>query len=169
MNHNNLLSEISIFKDKLFRLALRLVGNETEAEDVVQEVYIKMWRKHSEISTIKNIEAWCVQVTKNLAIDKTRSKHRRTVDIQKSFDLYAEQAAPDKVLEAKDVLQRVHSLIENLPPSQKTILHLRDIEGHSYQEIADLLDIPISSVKTALFRARQFLKKEIDKQNNYGL
>lgn len=164
-----ILHQLLPLKDKLFRLALRVVGNETEAEDVVQEVYIKMWNKREEADQIQNKEAWCVQLTKNLAIDKSRSKHRRTVSIDKSFDLMGIQPLPDQVAEEKDTVSRVHQLIAELPERQKMVIQLRDIEGHSYQEISELLDMPLNSVKATLFRARQYLRTQIEKAHDYGL
>ena len=69
--------EIIPYKNKLYRIALRIVGTNAEAEDVVQEVFIKLWKKKDELHQLANKEAWCVTMTKNLSIDKTRSKHHR--------------------------------------------------------------------------------------------
>lgn len=163
------INQLLPLKDKLYRLALRVVGSEAEAEDVVQEVFIKMWKKREESAKILNKEAWIVQMTKNLAIDKSRSKHRRTLSINKDFDLVGIQPQPDRVAEVQDTVDRVHQLIAKLPEKQKMVIQLRDIEGHSYQEIADMLDMPMNSVKATLFRARKFLKTQIEKANDYGL
>ncbi len=163
------INQLLPLKDKLYRLALRVVGTEAEAEDVVQEVFIKMWKKREESANILNKEAWIVQMTKNLAIDKTRSKHRRTLSINKDFDLAGIQPQPDRVAEVQDTVNQVHRLIATLPEKQKMVIQLRDIEGHSYQEISEMLDMPMNSVKATLFRARQFLKTQIEKANDYGL
>ncbi|MFT5264960.1 MAG: RNA polymerase sigma factor (sigma-70 family) [Polaribacter sp.] len=163
------INQLLPLKDKLYRLALRVVGTEAEAEDVVQEVFMKMWKKRDEAATILNKEAWIVQMTKNLAIDKSRSKHRRTLSINKDFDLVGIQPQPDRVAEVQDTVSRVHQLIATLPEKQKMVIQLRDIEGHSYQEISEMLDMPMNSVKATLFRARQFLKTQIEKANDYGL
>ena len=68
-------SEIIPYKNKLYRFAYRIVGNGAEAEDVVQEVMIKLWNQRGKLHQYNSIEAWCIQMTKNLSIDKTRSKH----------------------------------------------------------------------------------------------
>jgi RNA polymerase sigma factor (sigma-70 family) len=169
MTLNPFLNQLMPLKDKLYRLALRVVGNETEAEDVVQEVFIKMWHKREEADQIQNKEAWCVQLTKNLAIDKSRSKHRRTSSIDNHVDLVGIHPLPDQVTETNDTLSLLHQLIAELPHNQKMVIQLRDIEGHSYQEIAELLDLPLNTIKVTLFRARQFLKTQIEKANDYGI
>ena len=136
---------------------------------MVQEVFIKMWKKREEAETIRNKEAWCVQMTKNLAIDKSRSKHRRTFSIDKNFDLAGVQPLPDRLAEVNDTVNRIHDLISTLPEKQKLVIQLRDIEGHSYQEISEMLSMPLNSVKATLFRARKFLKTQIEKADDYGL
>ncbi len=163
------LEQILPLKDKLFRLALRVVGNAQEAEDVVQEVFIKMWNNRAEAQHIANKEAWCVRLTKNLAIDKSRSKHRRTQSLSTGFDMVGVQPLPDRVAEVKDSVERMRRLMESLPEKQKIVIQLRDVEGHTYQEIADALDIPLNTVKVTVFRARQFLKTQLLKADDYGL
>ena len=169
MTWKPLIEQLLPLKDKLFRLALRVVGDESEAEDVVQEVFIKMWKRREEANEIDNKEAWCVRLTKNLAIDKTRSKHKRTIALSTDFDLVGVQPQPDRVAEVKDTLSRVHTLIASLPEKQKLVIQLRDVEGYAYQEISEMLDMPLNTVKVTLFRARQFLKKELLKADDYGL
>ena len=122
-------------KDKLFRLALRITFDRAEAEDIVQDALIKVWNKRDEWGELESIEAYCLTVVRNLAIDRSQ-KNR---------------------------------LVNELPEKQRTIVQLRDIEGKSYKEIADVLGITEEQVKVNLFRARQRIKLKYSEINDYGL
>ena len=161
--------QILPIKHKLYRFSLKIVGNSPEAEDVVQEVFIKLWNQREEWSNFQNLEAWCMRLTKNLSIDKLRSKHRRAGQISEQMDFVAPTVLPDRQTELKDSINKVHEFIGQLPQKQKLVIQLRDVEGHSYQEIAEILEIPMNQVKVYLFRARQSIKKQLIKSDTYGL
>ena len=168
MHLENFKKLILPLKQKLFRFSLRIVGNGEEAEDVVQEVFIKMWKKREEWEQYQNIEAWCMQMTKNLSIDKLRSKHAHTSVISPQMRLVANESRPDQQTETRDLVSQISQLMENLPEKQKMVVRLRDIEELSYQEIADHLDLSLTQVKVYLHRARQSLKSQLININNYG-
>lgn len=149
------------FKNKMYRLALRIVGNAPEAEDVVQEVMIKVWKKRDYLEKVSNLEAWCMTLTKNEAIDTTRSKHRRTVEMDTQFDLHDDQANPHRQLEATEALDNVRRLIDELPENYKLVVHLRDIEEMSYDEIAEVTGFSKDQVKVYLHRGRKKLREQL--------
>jgi len=159
---------IKPFKDKMFRFALRMVGSTDVAEDVVQEVFIKLWKKRDYIDQIKNLEAWCMQLTRNLSIDKLRSKHRRTEDLGGHYELQDKGRNPEEKTISSDIYTKIQTMIQALPEKQKMVIQLRDIEGYSYQEIADALELPLNQVKVNLFRARNTIKKQILKLKMNG-
>lgn len=153
---------LSPYKDKMFRYAYNIVGSRFAAEDVVQEAMIKIWKRREQFVEIENKEAWCVTVTRNLAIDKLRAeKKKRANDITEYHHISDAAPAPDKQLEQKDAVAKVRELIDNLSPQQKEIITLRDIEGYTYQEIADIVGISIDQVKVNLHRARKSLRTEL--------
>jgi RNA polymerase sigma-70 factor (ECF subfamily) len=157
-------------KNKLFRFAFRLLGSSEEAKDVVQEVMMKVWNGREQMGAIDNMEAWCMRITKNLSLDRLRSKERRTTDsMQEGFEVRQESMTPYENAEIHESMQRVNELIEALPEKQRQVMHLRDIEGYSYNEICEILELDMSQVKVNLFRARNFVRERLLKLNAYGL
>lgn len=149
------------YKDKLFRYALRIIGNSFEAEDIVQEVFIKVWKKKDQFLGITNKEAWCMTMTRNLAIDKKRAKRVQTSDIDSFFHIADKGARPDAATESNDTVKLIKSIIGQLPDKQKNILHLRDVEGYTYQEISDITGYKVAQVKVYLHRARITLRGKL--------
>ncbi|MEL6922754.1 MAG: sigma-70 family RNA polymerase sigma factor, partial [Bacteroidota bacterium] len=133
------------------------------------EVFIKLWKKRDELDAINNLEAWCMRATRNLSIDKLRSKHQRVGMIPEGFDIQSNAATPDRLAESSDTLSRVRAFMEKLPEKQKMVMQLRDIEGLSYQEITEALSMPMNQVKVYLFRARQQIRAQLINSESYGL
>lgn len=156
-------------KHKLFRFALRIVGNRAEAEDVVQEVFIKLWDKRETLQTYNSLEALCMQMTKNLAIDKTRSKHYRLNELPTEIGTSSSGKDPHNLTEQQDAMNSIQLLMEELPEKQRLIMELRDIEGLSYKEIEQALNIPMNQVKVYLSRARKQVRGQLLKKETYGL
>ena len=165
MTRQEFQSKILPLKDKLFRFAYRIVNERAEAEDVVQEVFIKFWKNREHAHQISNVEAWCIRATKNLSIDKLRSKHRRTEAMPETFEVRDHSPTPHGQAEKNDVFSQVKKLLAKLPEKQRMVMQLRDIEGFTYQEVADALDISIDQVKVNIYRARIALRKELTQLN----
>ena len=147
-------------QNKLYRLAVRMVGNKQEAEDVVQEILIKIWNKRDQWHLVNNMEAWSMRLTKNLSIDKLRSKHRRTDSIEGAYSL-SDNNRVEKQIEAKFTLEKVDLLMQQLQEKKKMVLHCREIEGMSYKEISAATGIEVNQVKTYLFRARTNIRQKM--------
>ncbi|MDL5050167.1 RNA polymerase sigma factor [Oscillatoria amoena NRMC-F 0135] len=157
-------------KNKLFRFALRMLGNDEEAKDVVQEVFIRVWNGREQLADIQNMEAWCMRITKNLSLDKLRSiKRKGTFPIDKGFDATHADVTPDVQTELGESMQNVSQLIAALPEKQRQVIHLRDVEGYSYNEICETLELDMNQVKVNLFRARNAVREKLMKINAYGL
>ena len=157
-------------KNKLFRFAFRLLGSSEEAKDVVQEVMIKVWNGREQMAAIENMEAWCMRVTKNLSLDRLRSKQRRVTDsMEEGFEIRQESLTPYERTEIHESMKRVNELIAALPEKQRQVMHLRDIDGYSYNEICEILELDMSQVKVNLFRARNFVRERLIKIHAYGL
>ncbi len=158
-------------KNKLYRFAYRLMSDEEEAKDIVQETMIKVWNRQESLSHIENIEAWCMRVTKNMALDKLKSKRYQTTDtIKEGFDLQDQHIHhPGKLTELKDLMDMIKNFIDRLPDKQQQVFQLRDIEGLSYKEIGEVMKIDLNQVKVNLFRARKSVKENLININAYGL
>ena len=153
-------NKILPLQSKLYRLAISVTGSRQEAEDVVQEILIKIWNKRDQWHLVNNMEAWSMRLTKNLSIDKLRSKHRRTEALEGTFEL-SDNRQVERQLAAKFTLEQVNDLIDLLPEKQKMVIHCRDIEGMSYKEIAESTGFELNQVKTYLFRARSNIRQKM--------
>lgn len=154
-------------KDKMFRFALRMLQNVEDAEDVVQEALIKIWTNRERLESITNLEAWCIQLVKHQAIDRLRTLKRRVEDLDSHYQIKDHEMTPEQKTSGNNLMEILNNLMESLPEKQKLVIQLRDIEGMAYQEIAEILDIPLNQVKINLFRARNILKQKIEQLKLY--
>jgi RNA polymerase sigma-70 factor (ECF subfamily) len=122
------------------------------------------------MAAIENMEAWCMRITKNLSLDRLRSKQRRVTDsMEQGFEVKQESLTPYERTEIGESMKRVNELMAALPDKQRQVMLLRDIEGYSYNEICEILELDMSQVKVNLFRARNFVRERLVKMNAYGL
>ena len=161
--------DILPLKDKLFRLALRITFDRAEAEDVVQDTMIRVWNKREEWTQFGSIEAYCLTVAKNLAIDRSQKKEAQNVELTPEMEEESEISGPYDQLVNNERMSIIHRLINELPEKQRLIMQLRDIEGESYKEIAKILNLTEEQVKVNLFRARQKVKQKYLEIDEYGL
>ena len=162
--------DLLTLKNKLFRLALRITLDSAEAEDVTSDTLIKVWNKREELRGVESIEAYCMTVCRNLALDRHEKKEAQNLSLEANeIDAADNSFTPDEQLERDEKLRKVHELFNQLPERQRTIMQLRDIEEKSYHEIATIMGVSEEVVKVTLFRARQAIRKQYDKIENYGL
>ncbi len=170
MNLETFQNRVYPVKNKLFRFAFRLLGSSEEAKDVVQEVLIKVWNGREQLGEIQNVEAWCMRVTRNLSLDRLRQQQRRPTDsMEKGLHVQHSAISPYDSVEQSENMKRIGELMAVLPEKQRHVMHLRDVEGYSYQEICEILEIDMSQVKVYLFRARNAVREKLLKINAYGL
>ncbi len=168
MQLNEFKERILPLKDQLFRLAFCLLRSREDAEDTVQEVLLKLWNGQHKLDEIRNPAAYCVTITKNMAFDRLRrAGHQSRQQPLEPHDAVDHQT-PFIRLQQAERQQLFHRLMNALPADKQLLIQLRDIEGKSYLDIAETLDISESKVKTDLFRTRQQLKQALDKMNAHG-
>ena len=162
-------NDILPLKDKLYRLALRITLDSAEAEDIVQDTMIKVWNQRERWNEIESMEAFCMTIARNLAIDRSQKTEAQNLELTPETQQMSGALQPDKKLEQDELLGLVRRLIDELPEKQRSIVQLRDVEEKSYKEIADILQLTEEQVKVTLFRARQKIKLRYNEIQNYGL
>lgn len=156
------------FKDKIFRLAKRLLISTEEAEDATQEIILKLWSKKAKMEEYKNIEAFAMTMTKNYCLDRLKSKQAQNLKIVHS-NYQDNKASLQKQVELNDSVNWVARIIEKLPEQQRMIIQLRDIEQYDYNEIAKVLNMNETAIRVALSRARKTIREQLTKTHNYGV
>ncbi|OBX22278.1 MULTISPECIES: RNA polymerase sigma factor [Bizionia] len=168
MTQTEFLNIVMPFKDKVFRLAKRLLVSREEAEDVTQEIILKLWKNQEKISDYKNIEAFSMTMTKNFCLDKLKSKQAQNLKIVHS-NYEDHNVSLQKEVEVNDSLEWVSKIMADLPEQQKMVVQLRDIEQYDYDEIAKMLDMNQTAVRVALSRARKTIREKLTNTHNYGI
>lgn len=160
-------TDILAHRDRLYRLALSILGDSAEAEDVVQDVMLKAWERREEWVAVEKPLAWLSQMTKNAALDKLKKARHQPLPEEGS----AQWQSPSLVTTPhhSEGIGLVTRLISELPPPLDDLVRLRDIEGFSYAEIADKLQLTEDQVRVYLHRARTKIKEKYVKMQNYGL
>lgn len=134
------------------------------AEDVAQDTLLRLWTLHDELAADCNIEALATVVARHLAIDSLR-RHRKTIDINTQWNLADEvHASPSDVAENADNTEWLEKKLRQLPSTEYQVIHLREVEGKTNQEMAALLGITEASVATLLSRARKKLLNDIKRR-----
>lgn len=168
MTQREFLNTINPIKDKLYRFSKRIVGISEEAEDIVQEVIIKLWETRDKIHTYKNVEAFAVTVTKNRSLDRLRSKQFQSVSLTYESMNNADTSLQRKI-ETNNDIENIQEIIERLPDKQKMVFHLRDVEGYDFEEIEEMLEMNPNAVRTNLSRARKTIRDTLREYHYYGL
>ncbi|MGB0981482.1 MAG: RNA polymerase sigma factor [Winogradskyella sp.] len=168
MTQANFTNLVMPFKDKVFRLAKRLLVSREEAEDATQEILLKLWNNKNKISAYNNVEAFSMTMTKNFCLDRLKSKHAQNLKIVHS-NYTDKNSSLQKQVEAKDSIDWVSKIIEDLPEQQKIIVQLRDIEQYSFTEIAKMLDMNETAIRVALSRARKAIREKLTSTHRYGI
>ena len=163
-------NDVLPLKNELYRLALRITLNREEAEDIVQETLIKVWNKRNDWENIDNIEAYCLTICRNFALDALKKIGNQLESIDDAgIDSPDKSSTPYEQMMQKDRITLVRQIINSLPEKQRCCMQLRDIEGKPYKEITAILGITEEQVKVNIFRARQAIKQKYQEVEQYGL
>ena len=156
------------FKDKLFRMAKRLLVSREEAEDATQEILLKLWSKNEQMDQYKSVEAFAMTMTKNFCLDRLKSKQAGNLKLVHS-NYKDETVSVQRQLEAEDSVSWVERIMEELPEQQKMVLQLRDVEDYDFEEIAQMLDMKPTAVRVTLSRARKTVREKLQEKHSYGI
>ena len=152
------------FHPKLYRIAFALVGNKEEAEDILQETYSKLWVRRDELADIRNPEAFCVTLVKNLCLDFLRSP-RATQRDEELSEVYmsASEASPERKAEEKEQLRNIRRWIHQLPANQQQVLRLHSLEDCPMEEIEKITGFNAGNIRILLFRARKKIREQFNR------
>lgn len=166
MTVENFKIEVLPIKHKLYRFACRMLRNGHEAEDVVQEVLIRLWTRRDKLASYKSIEAFAMVITRNLCLDQLKRAGAKTDELTDGNAQYTEKT-PYVQMETSDSYNKIKALIDQLPDQQRMIIHLRDIEGYDYKEIAEITGLTENTIRVNLSRARKKVREIMIKKYSY--
>ena len=168
MNENEYLKIVTPFKDKIFRVAKRLLVSVEEAEDATQEVLLKLWNHRQKFKDYNSPEAFAMTMTKNWCFDRLKSKQAQNLKIvHNNYEDHSQSL--QKLIEINDSLHWVEKHMDALPVKQKLIVQLRDIEQYEFSEIAKILDMTEATIRVSLSRARKSIREKLTKTQNYRI
>jgi RNA polymerase sigma factor (sigma-70 family) len=164
MNRTDFNELIRHMSRNLYGIAFRILHNQEEAEDAVQEVFIKLWNMRNKLDEYKSIGALATTMIKNFCIDQLRKKKHFIQDEAEGNDLQNPgSATPFEILESRESENIIYHIINQLPDVYKVVIELREIEGLSYQEIAEKTEQNINTLRVTLSRARKIIREEFNK------
>ena len=168
MNQKEFLETVLPFKDKVFRLAKRLLVSSDEAEDATQELYFKLWKNRGKIEQYDNVEAYAMMMAKNYCLDQLKSKRASNLTLVHS-NYKDEDTSLQSDVEYKDGASIIKKMMNDLPEKQRMIVQLRDVENYEYHEIAKIMGMEPTAIRVALSRARKALRDKFIQKQNYGI
>jgi len=152
------------YQKKVYSIALRLLGDREESRDASQEVFLRLYKALSDYRKDKDFLPWLYTITANIARDRWRRRKREkgAVPLNEVTAIADHRFSPESVLEAKDIRQMVEKAVASLPWEYRTPIILRHIEDLSYKEIAEIMKLPLNTVKTRIRRGRLILREILD-------
>lgn len=161
---NNIIQQIS---RKLYGYAYRILENQHEAEDAVQETLLKLWKMNDKLDNYESVEALSATITKNYCIDQLRRRKSIIYDSLPGNRLIPESVpTPQELMERAESAMILNGIIGQLPFQQKEIIQLKDIQGLSYEEISEKTGQSVNNIRVTLSRARKFVREEYNKKRN---
>lgn len=159
---DELVTELTALAPLLFRVAMSIVRNRSLAEDVVQETLVKAWTNLDKFRGDAPFRVWVIRIANNTAISMLRKQRDQPTDPVTMSEVLAGGAGPDRNAEGRAMVGQLWVALDRLDPLSRAIVVLREIEGMSYEDIAEALDVALPTVKTRLFRARRELSLRLE-------
>ncbi len=168
MDQQSFIQLVTPFKDKVYRVARRLLISDDEAQDATQEVLLRLWTKRSDIKKYRSVEAFAMTMTKNYCYDKLKAKSSNNLKIvHNNYEDHSGNTS--KHIEVANEVEWLFKLMKALPEQQRLIVQMRDVEQMTNAEIAEILDMKEVAIRVTLSRARKTLREALIKKRNYGI
>lgn len=150
------------YQNRIFSVAYGIIGSRHDAEDIAQDTFIKAYQGIGGLKTEAAFYGWLVRIAINTSLNYKKSGHKtRTIPLDAISEPVYQGETPDAYVENRAGIERVETLLTELPPEHRAVLVLREIEGLSYEEIAAMLDIPLGTVKSRINHARERLRRAV--------
>jgi RNA polymerase sigma-70 factor (ECF subfamily) len=166
MNIQEFQKTVFPLKDKLFRFAKRFLEQQEEAEDIVQEAFIRLWNRRDHLDQYRSVEALAMVTTKNLCLDKLKTR-KFPVENLDNHRIFLENLPSSPIDDHSDLILRIRNAMNQLPEQQRTIIHLRDVEGYEFSEIAGIVGMHENAIRVALSRARKRIREQVNNSKSY--
>ena len=148
---------------RLHRMALRYLANAEDAEDMVQEVYLKLWSKRDILPEMHDVESYCLSLTKNMCIDRLRLVEVEEIDINDIPQPIATTDDVDEDVERRDAIAHIRQIIGTLPEKQQQVITLRDMRDYSFEEIEQQTGLAATNIRVLLSRARKTIRERFER------
>lgn len=155
---------IERYQNRVYNTAFRILGNHEDARDLAQESFIKIYKNLKNFQGKSSFSTWIYRITTNLCLDELRKRKRKPEIQEENFqNIYKEEDNPESISLSRELNQLIQEKIDALAPEQKIVFTLREFQGLSYQEIAEITGLSMGTVKSRLSRARQSLREDLNK------
>ena len=158
---------IKEYQNPLYVFLLRIMRNEDDARDICQDTFFRAYKYLKSFREDAKFSSWLFQIGYHISIDKLRKKKRHAAALSR-MDLKVKTPGKERDLEIKEEGIRITQLMEDLPHNHRAVLHLFYKEEKSYKEIASIMKIPINTVKSHIFRAKEILRKRLEGESEWG-
>lgn len=166
MNSLEFKHKILSLSQRIYPMAARMLKDEEEAQDAVQEIMIKLWNKRKQLGKHPNVAGFVFLTARNYCLDQIRAKKSRKTE-DRYLDLIAETYAEQGSSDLKELFLIVQQIISELPNNQKEVVLLRDIDGFEFEEIVLLTNLKIEHIRVLLSRARKHIRIQLEKIYSY--
>jgi RNA polymerase sigma-70 factor (ECF subfamily) len=165
---------VELYKDKIYHLAYRMLNNKHEAEDAVQETFLRVYTNLHRYDEQQKFSTWIFRIGTNHCIDRLRKRKHSAYSLDAEMpdgegnDYYsmlpANEDTPEDQIILSETQQQIRKAINMLPEKYKSVVILRYLQDMSLQEISDVLDMPVTTVKTRVHRGREYLRKKLEQE-----
>ena len=165
MTRGEFENKILPVSQNLYRFAYRLLSSREEAEDAVQEVFVKLWNMRHKLSEYRSTEALAMTMTRNHCLDMLRRKSREITVDREAPDHGDNGVNPEQIFEKEETYNRVLAIVNTLPEQYRIAVLMRDVDGMEYEDIAKDLGVNVNTLRVNLSRGRKMVKEQLMKLN----
>lgn len=158
---------INKYKNQLFATILRMTRNPQDAQDLVQEAFIKVYKQLGQYNGNGSFSGWIYRVAINHCLDELRKKHYSMKQVEMNEEMAPTSVHPEVILLKKEKQRQLERLIATLPKDERIIILLRYVNELSYEEMSEILDIPVSTIRNKLHRAKKKMRTTIEQRGGY--